>query len=138
MAATYLCVQVSSYMGKYRLAVRLPRAWADRRLLPASFLRRVQFGKGPEDCWLWTGSTRDPRAPARWSYRLHKGEPGKLFVCHECDNPRCVNPNHLWLGTAHDNAKDRDAKGRTSRGPEHAASIDARVPEYIYNPAVRK
>jgi hypothetical protein len=40
-------------------------------------------------------------------------------LCHTCDHPACVNPSHLWLGTALDNNLDRDAKGRTRKGTNH-------------------
>ena len=75
------------------------------------------------DCWECTGGNspnygrlwldRSYYASHRISYFIHHGvDPGELFVCHTCDNPRCVNPAHLWLGTGKDNADDRDAKGR--------------------------
>lgn len=82
------------------------------------------------DCWEWTAS-HDPKGYGffgvagrvmrahRVSYVMHKGEiPDDLIVCHSCDNPKCVNPNHLWLGTHKDNAIDREAKNRGGRkGP---------------------
>lgn len=75
-------------------------------------------------CWLWVSNfSKDgygrlkfkgvTTLANRFSYALHNGAFKKdLLVCHSCDVPRCVNPNHLWLGTCAENHKDRDAKGR--------------------------
>ncbi len=53
----------------------------------------------------------------RFSYELHFGEiPNGLQVCHHCDNPSCVRPDHLFLGTCHENHMDMKAKARGTVG----------------------
>ena len=71
------------------------------------------------------------------AYEVFNGSiPAGAFVLHRCDNPPCVNPTHLYLGDAKQNARDRDDRGRTARGErspwakltqEKAAGIRARV-----------
>lgn len=56
------------------------------------------------------------KVSSRVAWALTHGEPGDLHVCHKCDNPRCCNPSHLFLGTPGDNARDRDGKGRRRKG----------------------
>jgi hypothetical protein len=80
--------------------------------------------KKPNGCWEWQGY-RSPEGYGKFkfkgetlahrvSFRLH-GLPlfSKACILHRCDNPPCVNPNHLFLGTRDTNNKDRATKGRT-------------------------
>lgn len=82
-----------------------------------------------DSCWIWKGScdqggygqfeTREKyaRHAHRFSYFLHYGEiPNGMCVCHSCDNPSCVNPTHLFLGTNLDNINDRQKKFRQAMG----------------------
>jgi len=97
---------------------------------PVRFWRKIAVG-APDACWPWVLRTdsdgygrikRDGRfiGAHRAAYELHYGESvaGK-FVCHRCDNPRCCNPGHLFLGTHQDNMADRNAKGRTASGTQN-------------------
>ena len=97
------------------------------------FWEKVQKADG---CWLWTG-TKGPAGygqfaathnktlvASRVSYYLHyRKDPRHLQVCHSCDNPTCVNPDHLWLGTAKDNKADSIRKGRANVGIRNARAL---------------
>lgn len=78
-------------------------------------------------CWNWSGMKsktgygqvkRDGKFifAHRYSWTLHNGEIGSLFVLHKCDNRICVNPDHLFLGTQKDNQQDMKNKGRHCYG----------------------
>lgn len=59
-------------------------------------------------------------AAHRFSYMLYVGDFDKSkFICHTCDNPSCVNPKHLFVGTASENMKDKIKKGRVKNPPVH-------------------
>ena len=74
-------------------------------------------------CWEWQGAKNKKgygRLAQGLTHRLmyalwFKEEPGDRFVCHHCDNPGCINPTHLFLGTHQDNMEDAYQKGRIQR-----------------------
>lgn len=102
------------------------------------FLGRVK--KNTKNCWPWTGYKdrcgygifyfNGVNIPAhRFSYLMHKGNIFKnLLVLHSCDNPRCVNPGHLSLGTVKDNIQDKVNRNRQYR-PQGEKSPNAKLTE---------
>jgi hypothetical protein len=86
---------------------------------PKGLVRVVDSG-----CWEWTGYLKKGYGwtgaglAHRKAYALAFGAiPAGMLVCHRCDNPRCCNPAHLWLGTNGDNIRDMARKGR-ARGQD--------------------
>jgi len=113
----------------------------------AARFRKNYHQSEPDKCWVWTGATNGkygwfwfdgrPMMAHRFAWLLAIGgvEDG-LLVCHRCDNPPCVNPAHLFLGTTQDNTADRHTKGR-SHGPQGANHAMAMLREADI-PAIRQ
>lgn len=100
--------------------------------------RFFKYVKKTDTCWEWVGSKCKngygrlnvkgiPVLASRISFQVHFGSiPPGMNVCHKCDYPACVNPDHLFLGTQQDNVDDMKAKGRERHrclsGEQHAMS----------------
>lgn len=95
------------------------------------FWAKVDRTGGPSACWKWSSHVTNngygvlsggypERRAHRYSFFLARGPiPDDLQVLHRCDNPPCVNPDHLLLGTHGDNMADRQSKGRSLAGASH-------------------
>ena len=85
------------------------------------------------ECWVWQAGKRGKGygsfgmlgrvwSAHRAAYFLLVADPGSACVLHKCDNPPCINPAHLFLGTVADNNRDRAKRGRSAVGERHAKS----------------
>ena len=102
-------------------------------------------------CWIWTGHATPggygvishdgkQQYAHRVSFEFHIGKkPGELNVCHRCDVPSCVNPDHLFLGTQSDNVKDAYDKGRkiAVKGPSKKTHCPQGHPYDLFNTQIR-
>lgn len=115
-------------------------------LLSERFWPKV--AKTDDGCWEWQSSctkmgygqfqvrklSKLPFYAHRVSFMIHKGEiPEGKQVCHTCDNPKCVNPEHLFLGSQTDNNRDRQNKGRTASGDKNGARTQRHKNSFVKN-----
>jgi hypothetical protein len=102
------------------------------------FWDRVDIPADPDACWEWKAGTRggDGRGCIRWNGRTQSAYrvaweltngpiPAGMWICHACDNPPCVRPDHLFLGTPKDNTQDMWSKGRAYTGRRPSRYGDA-------------
>lgn len=100
-----------------------------------SVAEKLDYYMEPEPnsgCWLWIGATNhfgyglltimgESYRAHRLSWEVHNSPiPKGMFVCHKCDTPACINPDHLFLGTSKDNMLDASRKGRTLIGEKNS------------------
>lgn len=116
----------------------MPRKLATKEQVLTRFLKKLSVAEN--GCWNWNGAMRVggygkaflpgpiELAAHRLSWILHRGEiPRGLYICHTCDNRKCVNPDHLFPGTHDDNMKDGVGKKRFLHG---LARVEANNPKF--------
>lgn len=105
------------------------------------FWQKVEV-RGEDECWLWTASTDgrgygrlsshrggSPMKAHRISYAIHHGDiPDGMGIMHSCDNPTCVNPNHLSLGDQAENMRGCSERGRLN--PKSLRNLQPGAPGY--------
>jgi hypothetical protein len=105
----------------------------------------------PGECWPWTGKAMRGygriviNGKLKFAHRIalmlhqQQDDPGsKVFACHQCDNPICCNPNHLWWGSSADNVRDAVSKGRMRGNKMPRINVDEVRLGLLNNKSVRE
>jgi hypothetical protein len=95
--------------------------------------RFLSYVEKTDSCWLWTGSkagkygtfwANKSVGAHRYSYTIYKQPiPAGMIIRHTCDEPTCVNPDHLLVGTSKQNSEDMVNRNRQAKGDKHGARL---------------
>jgi len=118
-------MSIKKYKHSEKTKLKISNALKSRYGTPIQrFFDNIKFPSDLSSCWIWIGCNNgngygrliidNKKVFAhRFSYELFiKPIPKKMFICHHCDNPQCVNPDHLFIGTQKDNMQDMIKKNR--------------------------
>lgn len=129
-------------LGKLPVSVRRASVLMSRRIpIDERFWNKTD--RAEDGCWVWTGCLNSKGYGLVWldgkamlahrvAYQLAVGPVSEhCFVCHKCDNRRCIRPDHLFLGSHLANMRDMREKGRAARGERnvHAKLTERQVTE---------
>lgn len=108
--------------------------------MPGAFWDKVEKSGHPDECWEWKagrhgegyGHFRGAKAHrVAWALTNAQPVPSGMKVLHRCDNPPCVNPKHLFIGTDLDNSNDKITKGRLAKGATMSLAMRTKArPQY--------